>query len=371
MTSRQRMLAAFRIEETDCFPLQVRGVRCWDEDWCATRHASYGPVIEAVAEHGDFELGWGVGGGMFMSASDEVTSDSETVDEGDWLLRTTTIHTPGGDMTSVHRASTRGLPGLQIEFPVKTLEDIEKVLSVPWVPPRPDCSGFFEADQALGERGIVMCSATIPVTILHALLGSDLLAIWSMTDRDVIRRLTEVFLERCLDLLDWVIEQGVGPVFCTLGEEYLAPPLAGPVDFREFVTEPGSGIGDRIHKAGGLRHLHCHGSISSMLDDFVEMGANCLHPIEAPPLGDVPFEEAKRRIGDRVCLEGNIQIGDIYHDPTDVFVEKVKRTIEVGVPGGGFILAPTASPHTEVLTAQTVSNYVAMVETAVEMRGPR
>ncbi|MCD6360920.1 MAG: hypothetical protein J7M38_08635, partial [Armatimonadetes bacterium] len=219
----------------------------------------------------------------------------------------------------------------------------------------------------IGERGIVMCAVTIPITPIHALLGSDLLAVWSITERHVIRRLTEVFLERTLDTLDWVLSQGVGPVFCTLGEEYLAPPLAGPGDFREFITEPGRIIGERIRKAGGLRHIHCHGSIRDLLDDFVEMGANCLHPIEGPPLGDVTFEEAKARIGDRVCLEGNIQIGDIYHDPTDVFVEKVKRTIEAGAPGGGFILCPTASPHTEVLTDQTVRNYVALVETAADM----
>ena len=367
MTSRERMMAAFRIQSVDHFPLQVRGVRAWDEQWCENCDPSYIPAIEVVAEHGDFELGWGAGGGLLMTASDALSSVTRTVDEGDWIRHITTWTTPAGEMTSVRRSSTRGLPGLQIEFPVKTLADVEKVLSVPWVPPRPDCSGFAAVDQELRERGIVMGSVPLPVSSIHALTGSDLLAIWSITDRQVIRRLTEVFLERSLDLLDWMILQGVGPVFATSGEEYLAPPLAGPRDFHEFVTEPGRAIGEHIHKAGMLRHVHCHGSISAILEDFAEMGANCLHPIEAPPLGDLPFAEAKRRIGDRVCLEGNTQIGDIYHDPTDVFVEKVKRTIEVGEPGGGFILAPSASPHTAVLTDQTVRNYVALVETAAEM----
>jgi len=361
------MMAAFRIQDVDHFPLQVRGVRFWDEKWRETRHASYRPVIEAVAAHGDIETGWGPGGGMFLTASDQVSISTETVDEGDWVRHISTIHTPTGEMTMVRRSSTRGLPGLQMEFPVKSPEDVEKVLSIPYVPHRPDCSGFFEEERRIGDRGIVMCSVPIPVTIIHALLGSDLLAIWSIIERDTVLKLTEVFLQRSLDLLDWVISQGVGPMFCTLGEEYLAPPLAGPRDFREFVTEPGREIGERIHAAGGLRHIHSHGSINAILEDYVEMGANCLHPIEAPPLGDMPLAEAKRRIGDWVCLEGNIQIGDLYHDPTDVFVEKVRETIEVAAPGGGFILCPTASPHTEVLTDQTVRNYVALVETAVSM----
>ncbi len=367
MTSRERMMAAFRLEPVDHFPIQIRGVRFWDDDWCATRDASYGPVIEAVREHGDVELGWGLGGGMLLTASSELTTTTETIDEGDWIRHITTIHTPAGDMTSVRLNSTRGLPGLAMEFPVKTLEDVEKVLSVPYVPHQPDCASFFAADEALGDRGIVMCSVPLPITTIHALMGTDTLAIWSITERDVIHRLTDVFVQRSLDILNWGLSQGVGPVFSTLGEEYLAPPLAGPRDFHDFVTTPGIALGNRIHEAGCLRHIHSHGSIAAILEDYIEMGADCLHPIEAPPLGDMPFDEAKRLVGDRVCLEGNIQIGDVYHDPTDVLVEKVKRTCEIGAPGGGFILCPTASPHTAVRTDQTGRNYVAMVETAASM----
>ena len=47
----------------------------------------------------------------------------------------------------------------------------------------------------------------------------------------------------------------------------------------------------------------------------------------------------------------------------------MRATCEVGAPGGGFILCPTASPHTAELTDLTVANYLAMIETAVEMRG--
>jgi len=83
-------------------------------------------------------------------------------------------------------------------------------------------------------------------------------------------------------------------------------------------------------------------------------------------MGDVPLAEAKRRIGDKVCLEGNVQIGDVYAMPTAQLVDRVKRAIDDGAPGGGFVLCPTASPHTRMLTDLTVRNYVAMIETAVE-----
>lgn len=368
MTSRERMMTAFRCGEPDIFPLHVRGVRAWDEQWCATRHHSYRPIIEAVRAHGAYEAAWSPGGGPLQTAAPLPTTSTRE-DVGDWIITRTTIKTPRGPLTGAHKSSTRGLPGLQVEFPVKSLEDVERVLSVPYEPVQVDPAGFFAAEAEIGERGVVMCALPVPIYQIALLTGSDLLAIWSIEQRALVHRLIEVFLERTLDLVDTLIAAGVGPIFATSGEEYMTPPLAGPKDFREFVVAPGQPVRERLQVAGMLRHIHCHGPISALLEDFVELGANCLHPIEPPPLGDVIFADAKRRIGDRVCLEGNIQIGDLYHDPTEVVVAKVRATCEVGAPGGGFILCPTASPHTAELTDLTIANYLAMIETAVEMRG--
>ena len=47
-------------------------------------------------------------------------------------------------------------------------------------------------------------------------------------------------------------------------------------------------------------------------EKIVEMGTDCLHPMEAPAWGDMPLAEAKRRIGCDICIEGNIQMGDVY-----------------------------------------------------------
>jgi hypothetical protein len=365
MTQRERMMAAFRLEEPDHFPIHVRGVRAWDEQWCESRHDSYEPIIEAVREHGAYEAGSGLGGGLALTAYPVETSVEEQ-EAGDWVIRRTTIQTAQGPLTSARKNSTRGLPGLQTEYYVKSLEDLDAILSIPYEPVRPDLSRFDTLEEQIGDRGIVMCALPVPMHRLAMLTGSDRLAVWSLTERERILGAVEVLLERTLDMLEWAIGQGVGPIYATAGEEFMTPPLAGPRDFREFIVEPGLPVRDRLREAGMLRHIHCHGPLDGVLEEFVTLGADCLHPIEGPPLGDVTFAEAKRRIGDRVCLEGNIQIGDLYHDPTDVLVEKVKRTIDAGAPGGGFILCPTASPHTAELTPQTVKNYLAMIETAVE-----
>ncbi len=366
MTSRERLLTAYRCQEPAKLPIMVRGVRCWDEQWVASRHPSYRPVIEVIAEHGDYQAGWSVGRGVLLSGTQEAHYSHETEPGDDWNIITTTLHTPAGELVSRRRESNRGLPGLSIDYPVKSLEDVELLMSVPYEPIAVDPSGFFALQEQIGDRGVVLCSIANPIHIVADLLGSQLLAIWSIEQRELVLALIYMLLERTCDILDQELAAGIGPVYSMLGEEYVTPPLHSAKDFRAFCIEPEKQMTKRIHAAGSLLHTHCHGPLDEVLEDFIDLGSDVLHPIEAPPLGNVTIEDAKRRLGGEVCIEGNIQIGDLYAAPTQYIIDEVKRNIDVAAPGGGYVLAPTASPHTEVLTPQTVENYVAMVETAVE-----
>lgn len=373
MTERERLLAAMTLREPDRVPINVWGVPVWDDEWVKSRHPSYGPVIEVTREYGSYRGSWSPPTGTFVSMTDEVGHRWEQIDHPDWVEHVTWIDTPAGPLRARSMTSKRGLPGLHAEHLVKTLEDVDRVLSVPYVPlTEVDVSGFRAEEERIGDRGLTMVGIGCnPVMhIVEGLLGSELFAFWTLEQRGVLLELLEVFLQRTLDRVDAMIAAGVGPVFSMLGEEYITPPLHGPRDFRDFCTVPDRKIAERVHEAGGILHIHSHGSVGAMLEDFAEF-ADVLHPLEAPPMGDVELADAKRRIGDRVCLEGNIQYGDLCTMPTPQLVELVKRTLDAGAPGGGFILAPTASPYTEVLTDQTVRNYVAMVETAVEYGGYR
>lgn len=359
MTSRERLLAAFRLQPVDRVPIQMRGVRAWDRVWCESRDASYRPLIEAVAEHGDYEEVFGFGCGDFCSAA-ALPTDTWTEDRGDWTAHFRLVHAPGGDLRTMSLASKRGMPGMQMEFLVKTLDDLDTALGVPYEPVLPDLTAYFDTDREMGDRGIVLCCVPTPITLLHTLMGSERLAIWSLTDRDRLLELLWTLQRRCLDTLRHALSQGVR-LFAILGEEYVTPPLHSARDFRAFAIEPEVEYGKLIHEAGGLLHIHCHGPLTAVLEGFLEIGANCLHPLEAPPMGDVTLAEAKRRIGHAICLQGNIQIGDIYAGKTADLVAQVKHNLAV-TGGQGYSLCPTASPHTPVLSDLTVRNYLAVIE---------
>ena len=85
-------------------------------------------------------------------------------------------------------------------------------------------------------------------------------------------------------------------------------------------------------------------------------------------MGDVDLADAKRRVGKQLCLEGNIEIGELYAAPTETVVALVTEAMAAGKPGGGFILCPSASPHTRTLSHLTVTNYLAMIDIAVKLR---
>jgi hypothetical protein len=365
MTSRQRLVAALSRQAVDRVPIHVRGVSFWDDSWVATRHPSYRPLIAAVAEHGDPFVGWGVGGGPLLTASQDVRFETAVREGADWDEHVTTMHTPAGALTARHLSSNRGLPGMQTEHYVKDLTGLQQVTFVPFAPLRPDVHGFFELVDRIGERGLVTCDFVNPITHLHDLVGSELLAVWSRTERAAVERFIRTWAERLHDLITHLLASGVGPVFRTLGHEFAIPPLMSPQDFRDFCILPEAPIYRLIHEAGGLVHIHCHGPMDKVLEGFVNIGCDCLHPIEPPPMGDVELANAKRRVGHRLCLEGNLQIGDLYAAPTPDVVRKTRAAIREGGPNG-FILCPTASPHTEVLSDLTVRNYLTMIETALD-----
>ncbi len=369
MTSRERVLAAMRREQPDRVPINIRGVRLWNPEWVASRHPSYRPVMEAVREHCDLIPHAYVPGlelNLLTEAEREIT-EHQVSDAGEWTIHRTILHTPKGDLTQDYWESKQGYLPLIKKYFVETPEDVERVLSVPYRPVSVDLEPYFQLREEWPDN-LVMCDCPQAPSYVHELLGTETFAYWWTEHRALLFEMREVFQERVLAIVDDMLARGVGPVLATHGSEQIAPPMHSPQTHREFVLAAFQDLCDRVHAKGCLLHVHCHNRLDALLEDFAEVGWDVLHPLEPPPMGDIVLADAKRRIGDRVCLEGNIQIGDLYGTPTDTVVEIVAQAMRDGSPGGGFILCPSASPHTPTLSDLTVNNYLAMIETAVKMR---
>ncbi len=101
----------------------------------------------------------------------------------------------------------------------------------------------------------------------------------------------------------------------------------------------------------------------------MEMGLDCLNPIEPPPVGRITLSEAKAFCAGKMALDGGVEDGAFDTLTPEAMEALVTDVINQGKPGGGFILCPTSSPTTRArLLPHQVENYRVFVETAVKMR---
>ncbi len=149
-----------------------------------------------------------------------------------------------------------------------------------------------------------------------------------------------------------------------LGEEYVVPPIHSKQDFYDFNVKYDKPIIDLIHEAGGRIHIHCRGKIKEVFQGFLDMKVDVLHPIEAPPMGDLPAAEARRLAGEALCIEGNIQIADIYEKTPDEIRAQTEALIKDAFANKkNLIVCPTASPYIYGAGDQCFEQIRAMIET--------
>ena len=294
---------------------------------------------------------------------------SEQID-AETVRQTLTMHTPAGDLTSTILVKPEARASYHESYYIKNREDALKYLSQPLPAVEPDVNGFFETERALGDRGVVFVNCgNIPGGHIAELCGSTTLALMTLSDRDVLHAICERELTIYLNILDVMFKHNIGPYFSLSGEEYFTPPLHGPVDFADFVSRYEKPIIDKIHDAGGFVHIHCHGPIGDLLDAFVALDPDMLHPVEPPPMGDVTAARAKEAFKGKICIEGNIQIAHMYeHTPEEVAEETKQLMRDAFFDHKGLVAGPTASPYIFGKGEAAFPQYKAMVETVLNFK---
>jgi uroporphyrinogen decarboxylase len=122
-------------------------------------------------------------------------------------------------------------------------------------------------------------------------------------------------------------------------------PMINPKYFNQYLLPCYQEVAETIHNWGGKYILHTDGDITSLLDFIVESGFDGLQCLE-PPLVD-PYL-VKKKIGDKLCLSGNIDTRYILvKAQKEEVIQAVKEAIKALGSGGGFMLSP-ANFHPEI-----------------------
>lgn len=303
----------------------------------------------------------------FFYSAYPVNMKTETRVEAGMEVTTTVVETPKGPLSEVSRRPLSVTwSGRRSKAFVENDEELERFLSIPYVPVKPDTGPFRSLVKRIGERGLVHSGVAEPIRLVWSLMDQRALTLRYFQDRDSLLSLEELLFQRVRDYLDHALENGVEHFFVS-GPEFVAPPLFGPGQFAEMVVRYETDIAKLVHEHGGLAWVHCHGFVNRVLDHFASTGMDGIHPIDTPPIGDTPLKEAKRRLGHRMCIVGGIQIGELYTDPRSKMEERTRNAIRDCGPDG-FVLCPSAGPYTPV-PAAVLEKYQAIVDGVTRRAG--
>jgi uroporphyrinogen decarboxylase len=105
---------------------------------------------------------------------------------------------------------------------------------------------------------------------------------------------------------------------------------------------------------------HCDGALQPILQDFIDIGVDAVHPLE--PLPSVDHADIKAKFGHMLSFLGGIDIVQALPSTSENVIQEVKRRIRQLAPGGGYILAPANHIQTDV----PVENLILLYEAARE-----
>ena len=247
-----------------------------------------------------------------------------------------------------------------VRGPIATRDDLKEYRppdpEAPWrLGALPDLIARYKGHKAIvvHHRAAFMWSAY--------LVGLDNLLLCFAADPDFAHELMDRVLEANIAMVRRAIRAGAEIIF--LGDDYAHnfAPMMSPTHFREFIFPRLRRMIEVIHEEGALCVKHSDGCLWPILDMIVEAGPDAINPLE--PVAGMDMKRVKEEYGQRACLVGNIDCGDLLSNGTVEEVEQaVRQCLADGAVGGGFILSSSNSIHSSVKP----ENYQAMVRTGQE-----
>lgn len=348
LTSRERILIAVRGEAPDMVPVCPRGIqplrRIYGGDWPSAQS-----MVRAAREL-DFDcvLNWGPG--AQLSPDVRLTETAEEGPNGVSLLRTV-LQTPRGTLERVgfktnpmtHGAFISSLTSATTDGAMIDDErDLEILETVYRRTEASDVAQFQELERAMGEQGIVQGEVINPMNLAVRDIGAENLMMSYIDRPDFVKRLLRVYQRVALWQMEALLDAGAriiysDGVWCTTD-------LWSAAHIEDLISPLIKEQAALAHQAEAFFHLFMDGNCMAALEQIADMGVDILSPLETPPSGDANVAEAKRRVGNRMCLWGGVNAyWDVMQADKDSVRKAVYEAIAAGADGGGYVLSTADS----------------------------
>lgn len=253
-----------------------------------------------------------------------------------------------------------------VEHLIKDLDDLKAWTAIPDSEFQgvADIAKIVQMEKDLGDTGCPMLDLEDPLCIVAYNMTMEDYTVFAMTEKEAFRQA----LDKAARYTYWLTEKLTtalpGRAWRIIGPEFASSPYLPPSLFHEYVYNYDKIMVEIVNKSGGYPRVHCHGNLSSILDDIAATGCMGIDPVEPPPQGDVELSYVREKYGSRMVLFGNLEASDIENMKVELFREKVKIALDEGTRGNGrgFVLIPSACPYGRKLSLNAMKNYEIMVE---------
>jgi uroporphyrinogen decarboxylase len=234
------------------------------------------------------------------------------------------------------------------EHPVKDKSNID-IIAEFVTEPLCDVEAVNKTADEFGERGLVrghICCFDIygqPGCWQDAccLYGTEKMIMEAYDDPQWVHSLLKILQKRKITFIKSL--KGAKYDLLELGGGDASTTVISPKLFNEFVAPYDSVLIQLAHEAGQRIVYHTCGGMMPILEDIAVMQPDAMETFTPPAMGaDVDLAEAKRRIGDKVCMIGGFDQFHFFKGCTSEQTRtEVRRCFETAGGNGGYILCPS------------------------------
>jgi len=240
--------------------------------------------------------------------------------------------------------------------PIMSWEDFEKY---PW----PDPHRASDRLMVWYEKNLPDSMCMIPTARGHFsehltwLMGYETLCYSLYDQRDLVAAIAAKLLEIYRVVMQRLVQfERVKAVWASDDMGFKTATLMSPDDEREFVIPGHKALAEIAHAAGRPYLLHSCGNLREIMNDLVDdVGIDAKHSFEDTI---ELVTDVKAEYGDRIALLGGIDVDFLCRADEQAIRNRVRRTLEVCMPGGGYCLGSGNS----VANYVPLDNYLAMMD---------
>ena len=279
----------------------------------------------------------------------------------------------GYDYLTVYGSTMRFLPKRSVDTKTSTISlnqgntvhDRNSFNAFDWPDPNAyDYSRLEEAGQVLpkGMKLIVWGPGGVLENAI-GMVGFERLCMMLVDDPNLAKDIFDAIGERLVRYYEISASHyAVGALISNDDWGYKTQTMLSPADMRHFVFPWHKKIVEAIHNAGKPAILHSCGKLDEVMDDIIDdMKYDAKHSFED---AIEPVERAYDRWSDRIAILGGIDMDFVCRSNPEQIKKRCKAMLSKVEKKGGYALG-TGNSVPEYVPDE---NYLAMIETATEMR---